>query len=602
MEPKFNIDRQRISDEEISKHKDFERLVKQFKEQSLQKAKHDKSWWKSKKVRYRTVIAGATVVCTVTYLALFNNQKTISNDKIITSTFSDASSGKNNTEPGTTKKFISPPSSKLIIPYTAYKVNNSKGAELQHPTASKIKIPKNAFVDKNGKDIVGEVTIEYREFHDKADVIAGGIPMAYDSAGVKRTLETAGMFDIKGSQNGEPVFIKDEIKVELASANPQDRFNQYYLDTVERNWKYLRRDNIDEREKEKVHNQNSHVTPSGVEGQVTNKKLETLKRDIEVIIPKKIDSVKVVYTRKAETLPRPKAPLKPVEASGKQTFNIDADPKDFPELTAFGNFVFELGDENTNYNPKMNDVTWNDVRVSEGPKKGVNYLLTLRKSDLTVKLIVYPVLSGKDFDKAQKNYSERFAKYESLREKRNSDEATVLNEMKEKQAAYFAEQGKKKEEYEKEKIKLLAQFEKKETEQLNKDLGKLDAKTRTSRIFNISRFGIFNSDCPHFSPTTKPFSPIFLADEGRTPLIPGGIYVVNHSLNIVKSYDPPNFGTVALNLEDKYSFVIFCNNKTFFVGKEAVKKALAASSNKFITAEIPESADNVADLRKALEI
>ena len=65
MEPKFNINRPKISDDEIKKHQDFEKLVKQFKQQSLNKAKHDKSWWKSKKVRYSAVIAGITVICTI---------------------------------------------------------------------------------------------------------------------------------------------------------------------------------------------------------------------------------------------------------------------------------------------------------------------------------------------------------------------------------------------------------------------------------------------------------------------------------------------------------------------------------------------------------
>ena len=34
MEPKFNINRPKVSDEEIKKHQDFDKLVKQFKEQS----------------------------------------------------------------------------------------------------------------------------------------------------------------------------------------------------------------------------------------------------------------------------------------------------------------------------------------------------------------------------------------------------------------------------------------------------------------------------------------------------------------------------------------------------------------------------------------
>jgi hypothetical protein len=73
MEPKFNLNRPKLSDEEINKHKNFDQLVKQFKQQSIDKAKHDKSWWKSKKVRYTAIIAGTLVICTISYLDLFKN-------------------------------------------------------------------------------------------------------------------------------------------------------------------------------------------------------------------------------------------------------------------------------------------------------------------------------------------------------------------------------------------------------------------------------------------------------------------------------------------------------------------------------------------------
>ncbi|HRD40305.1 MAG TPA: hypothetical protein PLC65_16880, partial [Bacteroidia bacterium] len=75
-------------------------------------------------------------------------------------------------------------------------------------TKSKIKVPQNAFVNKAGPDIIGDVEIQYREMHDQADIIASGIPMTYDSAGTKYHFESAGMFDIKASQNGEQVFLK----------------------------------------------------------------------------------------------------------------------------------------------------------------------------------------------------------------------------------------------------------------------------------------------------------------------------------------------------------------------------------------------------------
>src|SRR3954469_12864186 len=103
MEPNFNIDRPRVSDEEIDKHKDFNQLVKQFKQQSLQKAKQDGRWWKDKKVRYTSVIAGITVICTITYFSILNSQKQKNkeNDKITTQN-TDTEAG--NTEQETKNK------------------------------------------------------------------------------------------------------------------------------------------------------------------------------------------------------------------------------------------------------------------------------------------------------------------------------------------------------------------------------------------------------------------------------------------------------------------------------------------------------------------
>src|SRR5437868_5477272 len=160
MEPKFNLNRPKISDEEINKNKDFDNLVKQFKRQSIQKAKSDSTFLKNKKATYATVIAGIAVVCTVTYFTVFNkqNKQTATNDK--TNTLNTENKNKDQNKK---KAFISPPSQKLNIPYTSYKVNSARGGELAHTTNSKIKIPKNAFVNKAGHEIVGDVEIQYRE-------------------------------------------------------------------------------------------------------------------------------------------------------------------------------------------------------------------------------------------------------------------------------------------------------------------------------------------------------------------------------------------------------------------------------------------------------
>src|SRR5437868_3669675 len=130
---KFNIDRPKISDEEINRQKNFNDLVRQFKQQSIKRARGDESWWKDKKVRYSTVIAGVTVVCTITYLSLFNNnqQEKTKHDNITTQ-----STPKQNTKTteNSARPFIQAPSAKLKTSYTAYKVDNSKGASITHPS------------------------------------------------------------------------------------------------------------------------------------------------------------------------------------------------------------------------------------------------------------------------------------------------------------------------------------------------------------------------------------------------------------------------------------------------------------------------------------
>jgi len=601
MEPKFNINRPKISDEEIKKHQNFEQLVKQFKQQSLNKARHDKSWWKSKKVRYSAVIAGITVICTISYLALFKHENTQNktHETVITQ-----DTKKQNTN--TKKNFISEPSQKLKVNYTAYTINNAKGGEIKHPTSSKIKVPKNTFVDKNGKDIIGDVTIEYREFHDAADIIASGIPMGYDSAGTKYNLESAGMFDIKGSQNGEPVYIKKDknVEVELASANSEDRFNQYYLDTVAKNWQYIKKDNAN------TISGNSHGTKEFDNGQNDNPdnfikrspKLQILKDQIEVVIPKRIDSVKIVYTKKIDAVPKPKEPSKISKPTpGRPTFKLDGSYSEFPELAAFNDVVFEVGPENNNYRKEMHEITWTDVKVSEGPTKGKNYLLTLIYRKQVEKLIVYPVLSGNDLEKAEKKYQQKFKDYEGLVEKRNAEEKRLMAEMEAKQKAYLADLKKKQEEYEKEKVKLLVAIKQKQQNELATSFNNMSLQTKATRIFTVSSFGIYNSDCPHNQPSGRTVTPMFVVND-RTAINADIIYLIDHKTKAVYNIAFNDGFKINFEPQNEYTLCVFRHNKLYICTKNLFKEAVDKNSNKFTVNELPESSDNLGDFKKALEI
>lgn len=576
----FNIDRPKVSEEEIKKNQNFEQLVQKFKEQSVKQAKGDESWWKNKVVRYSTVIAGVTVVCTITYNSLFNKQTTSQSTKNDYTT----TSVKNTS----VKPRIAPPAPKLAVPSRSFVVNNEKGAQLKHPGGSQIRIPSNSFVDNKGKTIVGDVTIEYREFHNLADVIGSGIPMSYDSAGVQRHLQTAGMFEMNGTQNGQPVFIapEKELEVTLASQNDKPGFHQYIFDTISGNWRYLRTDQ-------------AH-TVSKLNPEVLKASIASLKSEFEIIIPKKADSVKVQYTQQIKLLPVYTAPLKPrSNDNGRPTFKLEGSYNEFPELAAFNNVLFEVGPENKSYSKELHEITWSDLKISQGPLKGINYLLTLKSRNRSEKLIVYPVLSGKDLEKATSLYSQKLDDYQNRLDAREQNERRLLAELENKQAVYFAEQKQKKAQYDRERLQLQEVLAQRQTENRNNEQNSAALTAKANRIFRIASFGLYNSDCPHPAPSGQLVRPIFVKNSDY-PLRPLHVYLIDHTHQTV--FDLPAEQGFAVTVDPKinYSFCVFLTDKVYMCSKEMTGEALKNKSNKFQTKEIEGGLDNSEIFKKSL--
>ena len=592
MGTKFNIDRKPVPDEEINSHKDFGELIKSFKKQSIEKARSDTNFLKNKKITYSAIIAGATVLCTVTYFAVFKNKETKQtvNDKITTTPIhSNINNSKSN------KAFIAPPISKLNVPYQKFKLKSEQGATFKTQSNSKIIIPKNAFVNNKGENIIGDVEIKFREFHNQADIIASGIPMKYDSAGIQSHLESAGMIDIKGYQNNEPVFInpKKQITVELQSTQFADKFNMYALDTIAKNWVYLHRDN----------------SLKGLEGQKKLKEQNRLEDKIEEnnttkaiqkqidAIPPKIEIEKVVYSKKINQLPKANEPTKPAKAiEGRPKFQLDVNAKEFPELATFNNMVFEVGSENKNYNSKLSDITWSSAEISEGTQKGKNYLLTLKLRERIEKLIVYPALSGKDYDNAIKIYDTKYNEYKNVFAKRVADEKRLKEEFEKKQAEYLVEQKKLNDDLIKERIKIRQEQE----QQLANQFNTIGNQQRVTRIFQVSNFGIYNSDCPNSMPKGEVLNPIFLVD-GNTPLLNLNFtYLICNDKNLVYNINPSE--PLRFNPSERYSLCIIANGKTYICDHETFANNTSNKKNKINLKEISSEIDNVVDFKKALGI
>jgi hypothetical protein len=89
-----------------------------------------------------------------------------------------------------------------------------------------ITIPPNAFVDKNGNAIVGEVTIEFKDVFSNLDMIREGVfPI---SGGIQ--LNSGGQFFIAASQNNNNLQVADTVTIKLKiPAQAQDPDMQLFI-------------------------------------------------------------------------------------------------------------------------------------------------------------------------------------------------------------------------------------------------------------------------------------------------------------------------------------------------------------------------------------
>lgn len=123
---------------------------------------------------------------------------------------------------------------------SVYRVSADFADTIYTPAGSSIIFDANSFVDANGKPIKGNVDVEWQEFHTLADIVASGIPMKYDSAGVAYDFQSGGMFTIDAKKDGEPIEMAPgkSAQVNLASIQDTPCYNFYKLDEKSGDWDY----------------------------------------------------------------------------------------------------------------------------------------------------------------------------------------------------------------------------------------------------------------------------------------------------------------------------------------------------------------------------
>lgn len=274
---------------------------------------------------------------------------------------------------------VAPPFINADVAKNLFEIEAERGDTIITPSGSRIYIPAGALVDAAGNPFSGKVAISYREFQKAAEIIASGILMTFDSAGVTKDFETAGMFEIgaTASAGGNPVFIKKgmPVKVDIASLRNEDNYNFYALDKENNRW---------------------------VE------KTKSLPVEENQVLKAVLD----------EKQPLPAQPAEPQPYDGKsRVFELDVNYDNHPELEGYNGIVWQAATASDTRNPGgetpgwVYTEQWTGATIEQESAVKMTYKMRLRNPKKTYETIVKPVLSGNNLEKARRKFALKKREY-----------------------------------------------------------------------------------------------------------------------------------------------------------------------------------------------
>lgn len=444
---KINNDQQPLSEEEIKNAENFESVLSQY---NAKKANFFKKNWH---------YLSAGVILIIAALFTYNNREEKSVEK--SQVFE-----------------LAPPIEGVDVPYVVHTVNTNKAGEISYSTGSVIRFPENAFVDINGNPVSGKVDIHFREFHDLAEIFASGIPMTYDSANIQYHFESAGMFEIKGFQNGNPIYINKEkpVVVELASKQAGDYFNLYYLDSTG-TWEFLEKDTAEG-------NQNSVASSP-----VTEKELDDLNKSV-----KKLEKDVLATNKKLNKLIEKNIGYQPIPANDDlYAINLEFDDKEFPELVPFKGVIFEITEDNEDFTPELAKKDWDEIKLKK--QLDGDYQIIMYSNLKKYTFLVRPVISNKNMAAANVVFDNLFIVYD---EKLGGKLTTLQQERDSLKKVYKATSDSVEN---LNRVFIAGNF-------MNDSIS--ESTNNITRIFTLENFGVFNSDCPQKLPKGALFEPLFV--------------------------------------------------------------------------------------------
>jgi hypothetical protein len=551
-----------LTSEQIARYKDFDSLLNSFTAQPKQRPI----------VRRLTMAVTAIAASLIGFIFLFNY--------FTKDDYAQKQAAFFNSRP-----YISQPFEQVKPTFTSFSVNPNEGGVFKYPSGSQLTVPAAAFVNDKGETLNGEVTLHYREMHDFVDFFVAGIPMTYDSAGVNYNLESAGMIEIFAEQNGKRVNMAPgkAINVELISnvnTSPNSLtippgYNIYKLDPANRKWAYQ---DIDRME-----------VISDAPAPVANLDEKSPFYPAQKTLAERMLAIQVseaaVISKLEKTIAKPKEPVKPQRAaSNDHVFNLDMDDvfpvkkdvvlteeeKELRQLySKYAKMLWQLSPQSS--------IGPDQLQKEFGLVTGLNikklnerdYELTLEKKGESIKVVVNPVLSGSDYDRALAEFNKEFETFQKLNAEREAKLAA--------QKAAIAKQ------YEEEKRLATLNFEQR-VEELRKQGHDYAAnneiiKKKVVNRFTASEFGVWNCDRP-LPPEMLQLAASFVDQNGK-PLTNLTAYLVDKSRNTVYQFLAENGAQLRFNKNTENLLWLVTEDNKIAVFRPDQFKAIDPKEKKF---------------------
>ncbi|MBL4705934.1 MAG: hypothetical protein JKY54_15515 [Flavobacteriales bacterium] len=268
-------------------------------------------------------------------------------------------------------EMVMEPFDNVSVDFKTYSYANS-AKDIKVASGTVISIPDHAFVDKSGDQVTGKVEIKYREFHTAGEILTSGITMKYDSAGNEMDFQSAGMFEIRGYQNGEEVEIAEgkEINVQMGSFR-EGSYNFYELE--EDGWNY---------------------------GGCPKAKPNTAK----------LNQIKEMDALIAE-VPKPEQPI--AYDPNKFIFDLNVDYNTHAELSVFNGIMWQYAGDDAAHDPEKHPGILGGMRtdVKIIPDIGGTYKIVLTNATKSDSLRCVPVYRGKELSAQNEKFKAKFEDY-----------------------------------------------------------------------------------------------------------------------------------------------------------------------------------------------